>query len=304
MASKLKAVSPKLIEPQKPKILIYGKAEAGKTFGATGFPNTYFIDSEGGATRKQYKERLIKSGGVYFGQEEGSLDFKTIVEQVEALATEKHPYKTLVIDSISKLFGIEIGKAMESLGDKDQFGASKKPAVALTRRLINWIDRIDMNVVLIAHEKALWSDQKQIGTTFDAWEKLEYELDLCFNIVKQGESRKAYVKKSRLEQFPGGSSFDWSYEEFSKLYGKEIMEKEAKPIKIATPEQIVQLNKLLEVVKLPEGEVDKWLTKAGVTSFQEMNEDKVVACIGALKAKLPKSEDDEKPAFIKNQEIK
>ena len=69
------------------------------------------------------------AGGVYFGPDQGSLSFDTVIEQIQALATEKHPYRTVVIDSISKLFNIEIAAESERLGDKDAFGASKKPAV-------------------------------------------------------------------------------------------------------------------------------------------------------------------------------
>lgn len=285
---KLRGVEPQNIEPQKPKLLIYGKAEAGKTFGSLGFPKVYYFDTESGATRSHYKEKLIASGGQYFGVEEGSQDFKTIIDEMQTLATIEHPYKTVVIDSITKIYNIEIGKEAVRLGDKDAFGASKKPAINLMRQLISWIDRIDMNVVLISHERALWSDQKQIGVTFDGWEKLEYELDLCFNIVRQGDSRKAYVRKSRLLEFESGSSFDWSYDEFAKKYGKSIMETAPKQIILATAEQLVEFAKLKEMVKIPEGQDDKWLTWAKAESFSEMDTEKMDKIINQLKGKLPK----------------
>lgn len=284
--SKLKAVAPKSAQPSKSKILVFGKAGVGKTWTSMDFPSAYYIDTEGGANLKHYTDKLAKSGGMYFGPEQGSQDFATVIEQIQALATEEHGYRTVIIDSISKLFNTEIGKESERLGDKDAFGASKKPAVNLTRRLISWIDRIDLNVVLIAHEKPLWFKGEQTGVTFDAWEKLEYELHLCLNIIKTGDTRKAFVKKSRLQEFPDATSFDWSYAEFSRKYGKEIIEAKATQIILATPEQISELNKLLEVVKLPEGEVEKWLKKANVDSFEEMDSDKVDACIKSLKIKL------------------
>lgn len=284
--SKLKAVDPKTAEPSKPKIIVFGKPGVGKTWTSLDFPSVYYIDTEGGADLAHYTDKLKRSGGVYFGPEQGAQDFNTVIEQFEALATEEHPYKTVIVDSISKLFNIEISKEAERLGDKDGFGASKKPAISLTRRLLNWIDKIDMNVILIAHEKPVWANEKQVGVTFDAWDKLEYELHLCLNIVKTGDTRRALVKKSRLTGFPDASNFTWSYEDFATRYGKDIMEKQSKHIVLATPEQLEEVNRLLEVIKLPDGQQDKWFTAAKVTTYTDMESDKLAKIITHLQGKI------------------
>lgn len=283
--SKLKAVDPKAAEPSKPKILIFGKAGVGKTWTSLDFPSVYYIDTEGGADLAHYTDKLKKAGGMYFGPEQGSQSYEMVIEQIQALATEEHNYKTVVIDSISKLFNIEIAREAERLGDKDAFGASKKPAVSFTRRLVNWVDRLDMNVILIAHERPLWANDKQVGVTYDAWDKLEYELHLSLNIVKQGEARKAYIKKSRLTGFPDAANFDWAYDEFAKRYGKDIIEKKSIQIVLATAEQLSEVKRLLEIVKLPDGQQDKWFTAAKVASFEEMDSDKIEKVITHLKGK-------------------
>ena len=168
----------------------------------------------------------------------------------------------------------------------------KKPAVYQINRLKNRLQRLDMNVILIAHQKPLWGtdkngDRSEIGTTFDCWDKLEYELHLCLQIEKNGTSRIARVKKTRLIGFPDASSFPWSYDEFAKLYGKDVIEKKVETLVLATPEQVAEIKQLLELVKLPDGEVEKWFTKAAVTSFEEMDGTKISACITAMKGKLP-----------------
>lgn len=287
--SKLKAVDPKSAEPSRPKILIFGKAGVGKTWGALDFPKCYYIDTEGGANLKHYTEKLAKAGGVYMGPEQGSQDFETVIEQINALATEKHVFKTLVIDSISKLHNLEVNIEAERLGEKDAFGASKKPALRKMATIIRWADRIDMNVVMIAHEKALWFKGEQIGVTFDGADKLDYELHLCLNIVKQGDSRKAFVKKTRLVEFPDATNFPWSYLDFATRYGKEVIESEVKQLVLATPEQLAELGTLLDVVKLHEGETDKWLKKANAETFADMDSLKIAACISMLKSKVTQS---------------
>jgi len=284
--SKLKAVKPKTVEPSKAKVLIFGEAGVGKTFFSLDFPSCFFCDSEGGASRAHYTDKLEKSGAVYFGVEQGSQDFGEVIEQVKALATEKHNYKTLVIDSITKLFNNEIAKEMERLGDKDAFGASKKPAVAKTRQLLNWLDKLDMNVILIAHEAKEWANEKQIGVKADTWEKMAYELDLVLNIKKQGDSRKALIKKSRLQGFPDGGSFDLSYDEFAKRYGKEVIEAKVVPMTLATPEQLATLKTLLENWKAPDGWADKTLTAAKCEAFEDMSTEQIGKVITFIQNKL------------------
>lgn len=285
-SSKLGAVDPKATEPSRPKITVFGKPGVGKTWGALDFPSVYYVDTEAGADLAHYTDKLKKSGGVYFGREQGSQDFATVIEQVKALATETHPYKTLVIDSLSKIYNLEVNKEAERLGEKDGFGASKKPAVRMSGTLIRWLDKLDMNVILICHEKPEWSKGEQIGFVPDAHEKLEYELHLCLRIAKEGDSRKALVKKSRLIEFTDGSRFDWSYSEFVKKYNKQVMEATAKQIVLASQEQLAELNELLEIVRLPEGEVEKWLKKANVESLAEMSSEKLNACITMLKSRV------------------
>ena len=68
---------------------------------------------------------------------------------------------------------------MERRKVEDAFGASKKPAIQLTRRLLAWFSKLDMNVILICHQKSQWKDGKEVGVTFDGWDKLEYELHLA-----------------------------------------------------------------------------------------------------------------------------
>jgi len=255
----------------------------------------FYVDTEGGADLDHYRAKLKASGGMYLGPDQGSLDFDTVIGQVEALATEEHGYKTIVFDSITKLFNTAIADEQFRLGDKDQYGLSKKQPIRQMGKLIRWINRVDMNVVMIAHEKPLWGldakgNREEIGKTFDAWEKLEYELHFVLRITKIGAADKAMrfanVGKSRLTGFPEGTRFDWSYAEFAARYGKDVIEKCVVPVVLASPEQVAEVERLLGVVKVPEGLTEKWFTKAGVDGFGEMDKDTIDKCIAFLKEKL------------------
>lgn len=291
--SKLKAKAPSEHEPTKPKILIYGPPGVGKTWFSLDFPSCYYIDTEGGAARTHYMEKLTKSGGMVMGPEEGALDFETVIGQLQALATETHDFKTVVIDSITKLFNTTVANEAERLGAKDAFGASKKPAVAFMRRLVAWVNRLDMNVVLISHQKEEWGqdakgDRVSIGHTFDCWEKLEYELDLAFKALKQGNSRYGVVRKSRLLGFPDLEQFPLSFAEFANRYGKDVIQKKATTITLATEEQLQEIARLEGILKPAEEDVQKMWTKANASAWSELTEEQAGKVITAWQKKLSK----------------
>ncbi len=289
--SKLKAKDPKSAEPSKPKLLIFGKPGVGKTWGSLDFPSCYYIDTEGGANLEHYTDKLKKAGGAYMGPEDGALDFQIVIEQLQALCTEKHAYKTVIVDSISKLFNSAIATESGRLGAKDEFGASKKPAIRAMRQLVSWVNRVDMNVLFIAHSKSEWGlnaegQRVEIGQTFDCWDKLEYELHLCLEVTKRGPERTAKVRKSRLTGFPDATAFPWSYAEFANRYGRDVIEGTVKSIVLASPEQVIELVRLCGIIRVSDEEKEKWFTKADVETFAELDATVATKIITHLKGKL------------------
>jgi len=229
---KLLAVPPGDVEPKRPKVLIYGGPGVRKTWISCDFPSPYFIDTEGGADLKAYRKKIEAGGGAYMGQEQGSLDFDTVISQLQALAQVEHGYRTVIIDSVSKLWNAALTDEQERLGSKDAFGAYKKAPTRQFMTMVKWLNRLDMTAVLIAQQKELWglNDQKQremIGYTYDCQDKLEYELHLTLRIARIGDSSYAYVGKSRLPSFKTGDSFDWTYPNFAERYGRDVIERTA-----------------------------------------------------------------------------
>lgn len=291
MARKLKGKASKDIKPKKAKILIFGEAGVGKTWASIEFPDVYYIDAEGGATRPQYTEKLKASGALVFSPEDGANDFESLIDEIQTLATIDHDHKTLVIDSYTKLFNTAIAVEEERLtsgGEKIAFGNEKKPAVKMSRRLITWIDKLDMNVVLICHEKAKWAGGEQIGYTYDGWDKMNYELDLTLRVSRVGGSRLAKVIKSRHENFPDGSSFDWSFGEFAKRYGQEDIDGKVQKLELASDEQIAEMRSLSKIGLIDEKTKTKWLEKAGVDDWSQMQSVSIQKCIDSLKQKVGK----------------
>ena len=232
------------------------------------------------------------AGGAYMGPQDGSLDFATVIEQIQALATEKHGYKTLIIDSITKLFQTEIAneqERIESRGNKDEFGASKKPAVRWMRRLVNWATKLDMNIWFVAHEATEWGlvngQRSEIGQLPDSWDKLIYELDLTLRAEKRGASRVAVVRKSRLIGFPDGETFPLEYADFAERYGKDFIEAPVALITKAEEAQVDKIKKLLEVVKVTPEETEKLMKKASAESWEELTKEQADSVIAWLEKK-------------------
>jgi hypothetical protein len=280
----LRARKPEAVK-KRLKLFMYGPAGVGKTTAAIQFPNAYIIDCERGTD--QYDQKIRKAGGVVLQTSEMS----EIIAEVKALLTEKHDYRTLVIDPITTAYNDLLEKCETKVGT--EFGRHFGEANKTMKRLANLIMALDMNVVVTAHAKTEYGDKLQkLGFTFDGWRQLDYWFDLVIELSrekKKNGKRLAEVIKSRLENsFPDRDVFDWSYAEIQKRYDLNELERAPHSIELASPELVEQIKSLLEVVKLPEGTVDKWFSKAGVEVWEDMPAEVAEKCLDYIKKKLPK----------------
>ena len=283
------AVAPNTTDRQKPKMVAYGIQGAGKSWVALDFPSPIYIDTEKGVTEPAFQAKLEKSKGMYFGVKQGSQKFSTIIELLKELATTKHQFKTVVIDSFTHIFDMEIAREVERLslaGTKIEFGIEKKPAIKLAKRMLLWLDQIDMNVIIICHSKIKYElvggEQKATGTMFDGWDKIGYILNMIAVVTKQGKSRKAFIEKSRLTGIEDASFIDWSYETFAERLGRNFLEGEVKTIELATAEQVAEARELLKTARLTNSENDKWIME-NQASFEEVETSKFAGIINHLK---------------------
>ena len=282
----LRAKQPEKIE-KRLKCLVFGDPGAGKTTCAAQFPQSYFVDCERGA--ENYDDILKKSKSVVFQ----TSDAEELIAEVRALATEKHEYRTLVVDPINVVEDDLILKAnnryrvhekeagdMRVWRDRDYF----------YKRLFALLFQLDMNVIMTCHGKVEYGDNMtKLGTTHAGWKRLPYMFDLVVEIKKLGTGaaakRTATIRKSRLKQFKDGAQFDWSYEAIASAYGSELLSRAAVPITLATPEQIVAIQTAITKAKLPDAWLEEKLEKAGVESLEDMPRD----WAEALLAKIPKA---------------
>ena len=276
----LRAVKPTTIE-KRMKALFYGAAGVGKTTAAISFPKPYLIDTEKGATNDQYVKLLEKRGGVIFQ----TSDFEELINEVKSLLTEQHEYKTLIIDPLTTLYNDLLDKAAIKVGT--EFGRHYGEANKSMKHLLNLLVRLDMNVIITSHAKNEYGQNLAVlGQTFDCYKKLDYLFDLVFEIQKRGKDRVALIKKTRVEGFPESDIFPFSYDEVAERYGNNILEKEAVAQRLATSEQVKEIERLIELLKVPEENIEKWKKKAESDTFDEMPYDYVQKCIDYLKKQI------------------
>lgn len=286
----LRGVKPQAIE-KRLKALFYGSAGVGKTTAACQFPRPYLVDTERGAENDQYTKMLDKAGGAIFQ----TGDFDELIHEIKSLLTEKHPYKTVVIDPLTTLYNDLLDKCANEIKrtskDKDatgtEFGRHYSEANKKMKHLLTLLLRLDMNVIITSHAKNEYGkDMSVLGQTFDCYKKLDYLFDLVFEIQKRGTSRVGIVKKTRIEAFSDGEQFPFSYDTIADKYGRQVLEREAVAEKLATSEQVKELKRLIELLKVPEDVVEKFKTKSNAESFEEVNADSAQKFIDYLHTKI------------------
>lgn len=272
------------------KALFFGSAGVGKTTAAIQFPAPYLIDTERGAENDQYVKMLNKAGGAVFQ----TSDFDEVLSEVTSLMTEKHNFRTIIIDPLTVVYADLCDKSAKALVTREDptgtaFSRHKLPADRKLKHLLNLLLRLDMNVIITSHAKGEWKNGQPTGTdTFDCYAKLDYLFDLVFMIQKRGSERVGVVKKTRIDAFPEGEVFPFSYDEIANRYGRDVLERKANTEQLATADQVAELSHLAELLKVPEETTDKWLDKAGAESFKEMPTAAAAKCIDYLKAQISK----------------
>ena len=293
--SKLKFQDPD-IKDKRLKLMLWGVWGAGKTTAAIQFPNAAIIDTE--HSTDEYMATIKASGSKVLHTN----DVDEIQGQILTLLSEPHDYKTLIIDSWTIVYEaiqekwerkfIQYAKDDKSR-DMQDFGFRYWGRVkAENKALMRLLHRLDMNVILTCREKDKYegdgNNQKKTGVQADGARGDLYDMTYSFHLEKRGDQRIAVLSKQRAEMnkptFP--DEFIWTYDNFLKFYGKETIERKATPVKLATAEQIIELNRLVEMGLLDEEKVEKSLKKAEAEDFSQISEKFADSLIDYCKEKV------------------
>lgn len=291
MPPKAKTPEPK---NKRVKMMVFSAPALGKTTAAINWPKSVIIDMEHGTDN--YHETIIKNGSIVLH----TTNPDEVKDEIKTLLTEKHDYRTIVIDPVtilyqaiqekwtrifSKYADTEKATELQDFGFR-YWAKVKSDYKAIMRMLL----ACDMNVILTAHQKDVYGEgMKKVGFGSDSMKGDEHIFDYVFQLVMDSKGRRtAITKKERAEvgknKFP--AEFEWSYPNFQIYYGKDALERESTPIPLATLDQVALVKDLLSRVKVEDTFETDCLTKADVDSWEELTSEKIQKVIDLLKKKL------------------
>ena len=291
MPPKAKPPEPK---NKRVKMMVFSSPGLGKTTAAIGWPQAVIIDMEHGTDN--YSETILKNGSIVLH----TTSPDEVKDEIKTLFTEKHDYRTIVIDPVtilyqaiqekwtrifSKYADTEKATELQDFGFR-YWAKVKSDYKAIMRMLL----ACDMNVILTAHQKDIYGDgMKKVGFGSDSMKGDEHIFDYVFQLVMDAKGRRmALTKKERAEvgkaKFP--VEFEWSYKNFLVYYGKDELERESIPMAMATSEQVAKVKELLGIVKVEDSFETDCLTKADVDTWDELPSEKIQKVIDLLQKKL------------------
>jgi hypothetical protein len=289
----LKAKKPEIKE-KRLKLFLFGPPGSRKTTSALQFPKSVLIDMERGS--EQYVKTINKAGSIVLE----TTNPDEVMAEVKSLLTEKHEYRTLIIDPItifyqglqdkwSRVFErhakTEKEKEMQDFGMR-YWGRVKSEYKSFLRMLM----QLDMNLIITSHQKDVYGPNMQkVGIGPDSMKGDDYVFDYVFRLNVAGDKAIALTEKQRSEplepqKFP--QEFEWSYTNFLKFYGSEIIEREAVAVQMATADQVAEITRLLEVVKVNDEDITKLFTKHDVEGWDELTAEAIQKYIDTLKKKI------------------
>lgn len=272
MPGKLRAVQPDEVEKFL-KLLVYGGAGTWKSHNLCQFPRSYYFDLERGVEEKQYVELLKKSKSVVFS----TIDIDELIAETTTLLSEKHDFKTVVLDPITPVFQDESDLQEQHVGS--DYGKNVAEATKKWRRLGKLLKRLNMTVVVSAYEKAKFDSKDVIPA---GPKDIEHFFDVVLRTERRGDECVATVMKSRNSAFPSNTTFRFTFEELAARYGRDNLERAAIPVPLATAEQVTEIKRLLETRTDGVQLRDKWLKKANAEELSELRAEDAAKCIAFL----------------------
>ena len=220
--------SPAEAKAKRLKMYIYGGTGTGKTVTSLHFPNPAVIDTERGT---EYY------GGMFNFHRIETSDPDKLNKALDELLNNPGEFKTLVIDPFIHIYdGILdaiVRKQRKKTGNPDYElqPADYKPAKNELKRIVRKILSVDMNVIVTAPSKTLYSSEKLefmkvLGTIAEGPKQLPHMFDVVLELSLDDKGKRwATVDKDRTNKLP--KKFEFSYKAFTKYLGVKGLERAA-----------------------------------------------------------------------------
>lgn len=248
-------------EDRRLKMYIYGAQGTGKTVTSLNMPSPAVLDLDGGTNWYS---------NAFDFQRIRTTDVDKVYQAVDDLIKDPTGVKTLVLDSMTKFWELLQEKHLKRMRVKKgnpQYAFQPidyKVIKSDLRSLINKLLALDMNIVITAQTKTIFSQDpgefmKVVGTEPDGPKEAPYLFDVVIELtVGPDDKRIATVKKDRTNTLP--KTFDFTYQELVKHFGIKDLERD--PVQLRSTLAMNKLqNRTLEITV-----GSKKIMTAGVTA--------------------------------------
>ena len=255
------------------KLFLWGDSGVGKTTLALQFPAPTVLDLEGGASLY---------GGSFSFDILSASTANEVMDAIDWLLANEHPYQTLVIDPMTvywdalqrKWSEIFLSRNKTSKGFRHEF-YDFQPRDWMTikaefKEFIRKLLALDMNVVVTARQKSQYADggfMQKIGETFDGEKSLPYHFDTIVRLWREENHLVGECLKDRSNTLPMGKKIDISIATFAPIIGDQ---RPAKPLEMATSEQVAEIVAAAERLGLSGAKLDERLTHYGATGLDDL----------------------------------
>lgn len=273
-------------------LLLAGPSGAGKSFFIGSLSNALIFDTDIGGGLAYLDARIRRNGSERI--EVGS--YLDVIQELQKRRGKLQAIRTLAIDHLTTLQQEAVIRHNPSFAE-GTFGKEHDKANKEWRKVRDYARFGDFNLVCTAHMKNKYQGKEIVGQLPDASKNVEAD----FSIVLELQRCSSYPSMARVLKWrrdPEDSrglipaSFPFTLEDVIRLQG-DFDSDPRREVPMATPQQIGEVMRLVEVVKLPEGELERWFTKAKAESWEDFTEEALGKCIAHLRSKLPT---DAKPA--------
>ena len=189
-----------------------------------------------------------------------------MIAEVKSLLTEKHDFRTLVIDPITPIYNDLLDKCETQVGT--DFGRHYGAANKTMKRLANLIMALDMNVVITAHAKTEYGAEPREDRLHVR--RLAAARLLVRPRRRAGQEGQEALRQGRQDaarHVPGRGRVRVELRRDQAALRRERAGEGGEQVRLASREQVKEIKDLLGIVRLPEGTVDKWFAKAGVDAL-------------------------------------
>lgn len=265
--------------------LFAGGSGVGKSFFIAGLKNALIFDTDLGGGLA-YAERQINENGSERIEVGSYLDVMEEVGKRRRSGALKN-ITTLAIDHLTTLQQEAVNR--HNPNAIDDFGRSYDKATREWRKIRELVRFGDFNLFCTAHMKSLYEKKEIVGMTTDASKNIEADFSIVL-YLKAGNGYPSVATVHKWRRLPDdprgaivrGDTLPFTMKDFLEWHGYGL-DGQRHEIAMATGEQVKEMERLLQVVKLPEGTTQKWLAKAKAESWGDFTQEDLGKCLDYLK---------------------